>query len=199
MSKEIFDKLFSDSTMINVFINNLQIWKSFQVQIDEILNTLKETKATYDAKISELDDKIKFHDNIFKYKIWTSEEYHEDRHIPVDDFLKLLDMGMVKYANCGNEFISLKLLNSESYFKGWISRLSSDDYYRIAKAFRLSKKFFHFDNLILSNCYDDNEHYNYLYLLEKLHQMYSNKSITDEKFEICRKTLLLLKDEGLLK
>ncbi len=197
-TKEIFDKLFSDSTMINAFINNRQIWKSFQVQIDEILNTLEETKATYDAKILELDDKIKIHDNIFKYKIWTSEEYHEDRHIPVDDFLKLLDMGMVKQAMCGHEFISLKL-NNEQYFKGWISKLSSDDYYRIAKAVRLNKKMLVFDNLIISDCYSENENYKYLYLLEKLHITYSNKSITDEKFEICRKTLLLLKDEGLLK
>lgn len=203
MSNEIFyNKLFSDSTSINSFINNRETWKILQSQIDEVKKTLKflkETKTIYDSKILELDDKIKFHDNIFKYKLWTTEKYHEDIHIPVDDFLRLLDMSMIKMSPSGLEYTSLFL--SGEYFNekdGWISKLSSDDYYRIAKAIRLYKKFMVFDNLILSDIYKENQSYNYLYLLEQLHIRYSNKSITDKRFEICRKTILLLKDDGLL-
>ena len=204
MSNEIFNKLLSNTEGVNSFINNREIWKSLQSQIDESLN---EIKTIYDAKIVELDDKIKFHDNIFKYKLWTCEKYHEDRHIPVNDFLRLLKMGMVKDSTCGHEFISLKLSGGNNYFNGtngsgkdgWISKLSSDDYYRIAKSVRLYKKSqIHFDHLILSDVYEENQSYNYLYLLEQLHIKYSNKYITDERFEICRRTLLLLKEDGLL-
>ena len=91
MFNKIFDKKLT--TSINA---NHESFKSLQSQIDELNKTLN---TIYDAKILELDDKIKFHDNILKYKLWTCEEYHEDRHIPVDDFLRLLDMGMVK-NNC---------------------------------------------------------------------------------------------------
>ena len=105
MSNEIFDELLSNTEGINSFINNREIWKS-----------LNEIKTTYDLKIMELDDKIKFHDNIFKYKLWSCEEYHEDRHIPVNDFLRLLDMGMVKTSPRGHEYTSLFL--SGGYFNG---------------------------------------------------------------------------------
>ena len=90
---------------------------------------------------------------------------------------------------------------SGDYFNGkdcWISKLSSDDYYRVAKAVRLYKKYLHFDSFILSGIYEDIQNYHYLYLLEQLHIKYSNKYITDERFDICRKTLLLLKEDGLL-
>jgi hypothetical protein len=208
---EIFDnKLFSDTTSINTFINNRETWKSIQSQIDEVnktLNTLKEIKTIYDAKILELDDKINFHDNIFKYKLWSCEKYHEDRHIPVNDFLRLLDMGLIKNSIDGHEFISLKLTGGNNYFDDWISQLSSDDYYRIAKAVRLHKKFLHFDHLILSDIYEDDnkddnkdhKDHNYLYLLEQIHWKHSMKYITEKRFDICRKTLLLLKEDGLLK
>ena len=116
MSNEIFVKLLSNTNTegLNSFINNREIWKSLQSQIDESLN---EIKTTYDAKIMELDDKIKFLDNIFKYKLWTCEEYHEDRHIPVNDFLRLLDMGMVKMSP-GGEYNSIFLSSGAYYFNG---------------------------------------------------------------------------------
>jgi hypothetical protein len=215
MFNKIFDKKLT--TSINA---NHESFKSLQSQIDELnktLNTIYDAKilelddkihevsktlnTIYDAKILELDDKIKFHDNILKYKLWTCEEYHEDRHIPVDDFLRLLDMGMVKGQHCGSEYTSLVLNGGHDYFNGkdcWISKLSSDDYYRVAKAVRLYKKSIHFDHFILSDIYEDNQNYHYLYLLEQLHIKYSKKYITDERFDICRKTLLLLKEDGLL-
>ena len=86
----------------------------------------------------------------------------------------------------------------------------------------------HFDDLILSDNYKEEHHHNhnhnYHYLLEQLHIKYRNEYInnrnkyrsekyitdernrdkyrseyiTDERFEICRKTLLLLKEDGLL-
>ena len=204
MINEIFDKLSSNTESINTFINNRETWKNLQSQIDEVnktLNTLKEIKTIHDAKIVEFDDKIQFLDNIFKYKLWSCEEYHEDRHIPVNDFLRLLDMGMVKNQNDGHEFTSLFLTGGYEYFNGkdgWISKLSSDEHYRISKTVRLYKKLLIFD-YIVSDVYEKNHRqYNYLYLLEQLHIRYSNKSITDEKFMICRKTLLLLKEDGLL-
>ena len=204
MINEIFDKLSSNTESINTFINNRETWKNLQSQIDEVnktLNTLKEIKTIHDAKIVEFDDKIQFLDNIFKYKLWSCEEYHEDRHIPVNDFLRLLDMGMVKNQNDGHEFTSLFLTGGYEYFNGkdgWISKLSSDEHYRISKTVRLYKKLLIFD-YIVSDVYEKNHiQYNYLYLLEQLHIRYSNKSITDEKFMICRKTLLLLKEDGLL-
>jgi len=206
MTNEIFDKLLTNTEGINTFINNREIWKNLQSQIDEVnktLNTLKEIKTIHDAKIVEFDDKIKFLDNIFKYKLWSSEEYHEDRHIPVNDFLRLLGMDMVRDTH-GHEYYSLILTGATNYFKGikgdgWISKLSSDDYYRVAKAVRLYKKSqIYFDNLIMSDVYEESQSYNYLYLLEQLHIKYSSKYITDERFMICRKTLLLLKDDGLL-
>ena len=204
MINEIFDKLSSNTESINTFINNRETWKNLQSQIDEVnktLNTLKEIKSIHDAKIVEFDDKIQFLDNIFKYKLWSCEEYHEDRHIPVNDFLRLLDMGMVKNQNDGHEFTSLFLTGGYEYFNGkdgWISKLSSDEHYRISKTVRLYKKLLIFD-YIVSDVYEKNHRqYNYLYLLEQLHIRYSNKSITDEKFMICRKTLLLLKEDGLL-
>ena len=202
MSNESF---LSNTEGINAFINNRDIWKSLQSQIDKSLN---EIKTTYDAKILELDDKIKFHDNIIKYKLWSCEEYHEDRHIPVNDFLRLLDMDMVKTSPGGHEYTSLFLSGGCGYFNGknesgkggWISKLSSDDYYKVAKAVCLYKKHHIYldGGFILSGKYVEDNHHNYLYLLEQLHIKYSNKSITDERFEICRKTLLLLKEDGLL-
>jgi len=202
---KIFDKLSSNTESINTFINNRETWKNLQSQIDEVnktLNTLKEIKTIHDAKILELDDKIKFQENIFKYKLWSCEEYHEDRHIPVNDFLRLLDMGMVKNGMDGHEFTSLFLSGGYEYFNGkdgWISKLSSDEHYRISKTVRLYKKRVIFD-YITSDIYEENHNqYNYLYLLEQLHIRYSNKSITDERFMICRKTLLLLKEDGLLR
>ena len=205
MSNEIFDELLSNTEGINSFINNREIWKSLQSQIDERLN---EIKTSYDLKIMELDDKIKFHDNIIKYKLWSCEEYNEDRHIPVNHFLRLLDMDMVKTSPSGHEYTSLFLTGGYGYFNGknesgkggWISKLSSDDYCKVAKAVRLYKKNnISFDYFIQSGIYDENhQSYNYLGLLEQLHIKYSNKYITDERFEICRKTLLLLKEDGLL-
>ncbi len=201
MSNEIFDiNLFPDTSRINTFINNRETWKSLQAQIDE---TLKEIQNKYDAKISELDDKIKFHDNYLKYKLWSCEKYHEDRHIPVNDFLRLLDKDMVKSnQHCPLDLTSLYLIGGRDYFNekdGWISKLSSDDYYKVSKAVRQYKKYhMHFDNLILSDVYEENDNYNYLYLLEQLHIKYSNKYLTDKRFEICRKTLILLKEDGLL-
>ena len=114
MSSEIFDKLLSNTEGLNTFINNREIWKSLQSQIDKSLN---EIKTKYDVKIMELDDKIKFHDNIIKYKLWSCEEYHEDRHIPVNDFLRLLDMDMVKLSPSGLEYTSL-FLTGHGYFSG---------------------------------------------------------------------------------
>ena len=199
MSSEIFDKLLSNTEGLNTFINNREIWKSLQSQIDKSLNKIK---TKYDVKIMELDDKIKFHDNIIKYKLWSCEEYHEDRHIPVNDFLRLLDMGMVRDTHGPREYYSLILTGGKDYFNGrdgWISKLSSDDYYKVAKAVSLYKKsHINFDHFILSDVYEESQSYNYLYLLEQLHIKYSNKSITDERFEICRRTLILLKDDGLL-
>lgn len=204
MSNEIFDELLSNTEGINAFINNREIWKSLQSQIDECLN---EIKTAYDLKIMELDDKIKFHDNIIKYKLWSCEEYHEDRHIPVNDFLRLLDMDMVKMSFSGHEYTSLFLTGGYGYFNGtnetgkggWISKLSSDDYYKVAKAVRLYKNcHIHLDSLIPSGKYVEDNHHNYLRLLENLHIKYTNKYITDERFEICRRTLILLKDDGLL-
>jgi hypothetical protein len=200
MSNEIIDrKLFPDTSSINTFINNRETWKSLQTQINE---TLKEVQTKYDAKISELDDRIKFHDDIFKYKLWSCEKYREDQHIPVNDFVRLLEMGLVKTSPDGHEYTSLFLNGGYEYFNGkdgWISKLSSDDYYKVSKAVRQYKKYhMHFDNLILSDVYEENDNYNYLYLLEQLHIKYSNKYLTDKRFEICRKTLILLKEDGLL-
>jgi hypothetical protein len=96
----------------------------------------------------------------------------------------------------------LYLTGGYEYFNGkdgWISKLSSDEHYRISKTVRLYKKRVIFD-YITSDIYEENHNqYNYLYLLEQLHIRYSNKSITDERFMICRKTLLLLKEDGLLR
>ena len=190
-----------DISDLNSFINNREIWKSLKSQIDEVNKTLKEIKTKHDAKIVEFDDKIKFLDNIFKYKLWSGEKYHEDRHIPVNDFLRLLEKGMVKHYHDGREYTSLFLTGGSDYFNGndgWISKLSSDDHYRISKAVRLYKKLLIFD-YIMSDIYEESHtQYNYLHQLEQLHIRYSNKSITDERFMICRKTLLLLKEEGLL-
>ena len=98
--------------------------------MNKTLNTLKEIKTIHDAKILELDDKIKFQENIFKYKLWSCEEYHDDRHIPVNDFLTLLDKGMLAHQMGGHELTSLFL--TSSYFingkDGWVSKLSSDDH-----------------------------------------------------------------------
>ena len=58
--------------MLNAFINNRKTYKSLQSQIYELnksLNSLKEIESIYNSKILELDDKIKFHENIFKYKL----------------------------------------------------------------------------------------------------------------------------------
>jgi hypothetical protein len=201
--------------MLNAFINNRETYKSLQSQINEVneayknlqsqinevnetLNTLKQIKTTYDAKILELDDKIKFQENIFKYKLWSCKKYHEDRHIPVNDFLRLLEMDMIKMSHSGHEYTSLFMAGGYEYFEGWISRLSSEEYYRISKAVRQYKKYFIcFDNLIQSD-FQENQLYNYLYVLEQLHVAHSNKRITSERFEICRKTVLLLKEDGLL-
>ena len=64
------NELLSNTEGLNAFINNREVWKSLQSQLDE---TLKEIQTKYDAKISELDDRIKFHDNYFKYKLWSCE------------------------------------------------------------------------------------------------------------------------------
>jgi len=205
MSNEIENKL-SNTESINTFINNRETWKSLQTQIDEVnktLNILKEIKTVHDAKILELDDKIKFQENIFKYKLWSCEEYHEDRHIPVNDFLRLLDKDMVRDFHGPQEYYSLILTGGYEYFNGkdgWISKLSSDEHYRISKTVRLYKKHqIHFDRLIMSDIFEENYRgHNYLNVLEQLHISYSNKSINDERFMICRKTLLLLKEDGLL-
>jgi len=205
MINEIFDKLSSNTESINTFINNREAWKSLQSQIDEVnktLNILKEIKTIHDAKIVEFDDKIQFLDNIFKYKLWSCEKYHEDRHIPVNDFLRLLDIDMVRDNHFPPEYYSLILTGGYDYFNGkdgWVSKLSSDEHYRISKAVRLYKKFrIHFDGLIDSDVESKHQIHNYLNVLEQLHISYSNKSITDERFMICRKTLLLLKEDGLL-
>jgi hypothetical protein len=208
MFNKIFETKLSDTLSINTFINNREIWKNLQSQIDEVnktLTSIKEIKSLHDAKILELDDKIKFHDDYFKYKLWSCTKYHEDRHIPVNDFIKLLGMNMVKNNPDGCEFTSLFLTNGYDYFNGkdgWISKLSSHDYYRVAKTVRQYKSIrdhLSFDNLIISDIYEaEHDCYNYLRLLEKLHIQYSNKNLTDERFEIRRKTLLLLKEDGLL-
>ena len=95
------------------------------------------------------------------------------------------------YLTGGYEYFNVK--------DGWISKLSSDDHYRVAKTVRLCKNYINFDGFI-SDIYEKNHNqYNYLYLLEQLHIRYSNKNITDERFMICRNTLLLLKEDGLLR
>jgi hypothetical protein len=108
----------------------------------------------------------------------------------------------VKHSLDGHDFTSFVLTGPYDYFNGkdgWISKLSGDDHYRISKAVRLYKKSLVFD-YIMSDIYEENhDQYNYLLQLEQLHKRYSNKYITDERFMICRKTLLLLKEDGLLR